>query len=401
MMPAKSLISRLHAPRQRPDHIDGRFASRLCVGDFVKVRSREEILATLDENGRLDGMPFMPEMLAYCGRTLRVVKRAHKSCDTIRYGANRKIERTVLLETRCDGSAHGGCEAACALFWKGAWLEPVPAPASMQVPRNAPGTTRAPECSMEQLVAATQQGWDPEKGPRYACQSTEFLGATRPLNPFDLRQYIEDYRSGNVGLMTMLHGAVYRVSAFTVRRAERIGRHFGLGDALAKPLMASYDALQKLLPDGLPYPRRKGTIPKGQPTPHVGLGQLGPGSRVRTRTYSEILAMLDGNNKTRGLYFDAEHVPYCGKEFTVRSLVNQIIDERTGYMIRFQTPSIILQNAHCQGSRSDSRMFCPRSIYPYWRAAWLTPVEQPNSTALQEAGRLRGGAVQGESAQDS
>ena len=40
---------------------------------------------------------------------------------------------------------------------------------------------------------------------------------------------------------------------------------------------------------------------------------------------------LDGNNKTRG-YFDAEHVPYCGKEFSVRSLVNRIIDERTGYM---------------------------------------------------------------------
>ena len=43
--------------------------------------------------------------------------------------------------------------------------------------------------------------------------------------------------------------------------------------------------------------------------------------------------MLDGNNKTRGLYFDAEHVPYCGKELSVRSLVNQIIDERTGYML--------------------------------------------------------------------
>src|SRR4051794_26168577 len=38
--------------------------SPLCADDWVQVRSREEILATLDENGQLDGMPFMPEMLA-------------------------------------------------------------------------------------------------------------------------------------------------------------------------------------------------------------------------------------------------------------------------------------------------------------------------------------------------
>jgi hypothetical protein len=35
----------------------------LKVGDVVEVRSAAEILATLDENGALDSMPFMPEML--------------------------------------------------------------------------------------------------------------------------------------------------------------------------------------------------------------------------------------------------------------------------------------------------------------------------------------------------
>lgn len=368
-----------HGPRKQRDHGEVRFSSRLRAGDFVRVRSREEILSTLDESGRLDGMPFMPEMLAYCGTTQRVFKRAHKSCDTIYQRGNRKIERTVLLETRCDGSSHGGCEAACALFWKEAWLEPFTDSVPVQERRNASVTTRVPGCTVEQLVAAAQTGGDPEKGPRYACQATEFLNFTQPLNRFDLRQYIEDYRSGNVGLMTMFHGAVYRAGAFIVRRAERIGRRVGLGDALARPLMASYDALQKLLPGGVPFPRRRGTIPIGQPTPDVGIGQLGPGSRVRTRSYCGILATLDGNNKTRGLYFDAEHVPYCGKEFTVRSLVNRVIDERTGYMLRFRTPSIILQNAYCQGSRSDGRMFCPRAIYPYWRAAWLTPLAQTDA----------------------
>ena len=55
--------------------------SRLRAGDWVQVRTKEEILATLDANGRLEELPFMPEMLPYCGKRMRVGKRAHKTCD--------------------------------------------------------------------------------------------------------------------------------------------------------------------------------------------------------------------------------------------------------------------------------------------------------------------------------
>ena len=44
----------------------------LKPGELVRVRSASEIFATLDETGALDGLPFMPEMLKYCGRTLPV-----------------------------------------------------------------------------------------------------------------------------------------------------------------------------------------------------------------------------------------------------------------------------------------------------------------------------------------
>ncbi len=40
-------------------------ASReLRAGDLVELRPPAEILATLDEGGATDGLPFMPEMLA-------------------------------------------------------------------------------------------------------------------------------------------------------------------------------------------------------------------------------------------------------------------------------------------------------------------------------------------------
>jgi len=98
---------------------------KLSVGEWVEVRNKQEILATLDEQGQLEGMPFMPEMFAYCGQRFRVYKRSHKTCDTVFPTRSRRISNAVHLETRCDGRAHGGCEARCLIFWKEAWLKPV------------------------------------------------------------------------------------------------------------------------------------------------------------------------------------------------------------------------------------------------------------------------------------
>ncbi len=50
----------------------------LKVGDWVVVRSADEILATLDENARFEALPFMPQMLQHCGKKLQGRKRAHK-----------------------------------------------------------------------------------------------------------------------------------------------------------------------------------------------------------------------------------------------------------------------------------------------------------------------------------
>ncbi len=47
----------------------------LFRGDVVDVRSAEEILATLDEQGTLHGVPFMPEMLDMLGKRYRVARR--------------------------------------------------------------------------------------------------------------------------------------------------------------------------------------------------------------------------------------------------------------------------------------------------------------------------------------
>ena len=64
-------------------------------GDLAEVAPAGDILATLDENGSLDGVPFMPEMLAYLGRRLTVEARMERACDTI-YGSGTRRMRTRL-----------------------------------------------------------------------------------------------------------------------------------------------------------------------------------------------------------------------------------------------------------------------------------------------------------------
>ena len=63
----------------------------------------------------------MPQMFQYCGQRFQVFKRAHKTCDpSIRWPVGGW--KSVHLELRCDGKAHGGCQVGCLLFWKDAWL---------------------------------------------------------------------------------------------------------------------------------------------------------------------------------------------------------------------------------------------------------------------------------------
>src|SRR5262245_50238144 len=98
----------------------------LKVGDVVEVRSPDEIRATLDENGEFESLPFMPEMLRYCGQRLTVYKVAHKVCDTQTRSGMRRMQNAVHLSgVRCDGAAHDGCQAACLIYWKHAWLRKV------------------------------------------------------------------------------------------------------------------------------------------------------------------------------------------------------------------------------------------------------------------------------------
>ncbi len=331
---------------------------RLHVGDLVEVRNEEEILATIDEQGALDGMPFMPEMLEYCGKRFRVDKRADKTCNTITVMESRRIHDAVHLEgLRCTGVAHGGCQAQCFLFWKEAWLKRIENDQA-DVHSSAASGQQAYSfrpCDRERLFALTRRPESStDSGIAYRCQATDLLKASEPLPWWDLRQYVRDVWFGNVGVVDLVKAALFKL----FRKTLRIGAY--------SAQIWAFDRFQSWR-GGTPYPYLWGTLDK---TPSESLG-LQPGDLVQVKSYKEILETLNKKNRNKGLFFAPEMVPFCASVRRVRARVERIIDERTGRMLTLPGECVILEGAICGAEFSERRLFCPRGIYPYWREIWL------------------------------
>jgi hypothetical protein len=311
-------------------------------GDLVEVKSPAEILATLDEHGALAGLPFMPEMVAHCGRSFRVQARSEKVCDTIHYTGSRQLPDSVLLDDlRCDGSGHDGCQAECRFFWKEAWLR--------RVALGAPSPAPFPEKDRAALLERTSEHskWtervEGKDEVRHRCQATELTKCTKHLKLWDPRAYVRELTSGNVSL-----GRFVRVTARVVVDEPR--RKLGLIPDIHVP----------------------GTAKKGD---NFETLNLQVGEKVRVKPKEEIAKTLSPEGRNKGLWFDREMLPFCGQEFRVRQRVGRFVDDHNGRMIVLKNEAITLDGVVCSGDLSLRRWFCPRAIYPYWRECWLERVE--------------------------
>lgn len=329
------------------------------AGDVVEVRSLGEIMQSLDEHGSLRGLPFMPEMVRYCGHRFRVFNEVTKICETIDKTGYRQLSGTVSLQgLHCDGAFHGGCEARCLMFWREEWLKPVAQPATgsareQPVHLHRTGRPDAASAAPSQDVSAADEvpeallrattrradGSDAES--RHVCQITELKRASQPCPWWDPRPFVRDVVSGNQRLAMVLRWL----------------------------LLAAFNWFQTLRGGcGFPF-MEQGTLKK---TPATSL-DLKPGDLVRVRSADEILATLDANNKNRGLWFDIEMLPSCGRTFRVARRVTRIVNEKTGQMIHMapQSPIILLEGVLCRG---EFHKLCARSEYLFWREAWLERV---------------------------
>ncbi|HEX7965376.1 MAG TPA: hypothetical protein VF651_06630 [Gammaproteobacteria bacterium] len=290
------------------------------TGQTVWVRGLRDILQTLDGDGKLDGLPFMPEMLPYCGRPFRVSHLPNRTC--VEGAGICEFTDVVFLEgLRCDGCAHDGCQRRCLLFWREAWLSDRP-------PARAPAEPA-------DVVLKTR------RGERYLCQSTELAGAAtgrQEGNPGlgkRLGDDLHDLRLGNINFMDFS----WHVSK---RFSSRLRRLAGAGTDEA--VLGS---------------RKK--------TEALSLG-LQPGDWVEVKSRKEIEATLDVSGKNKGLLFAPPMLPYCGKRYRVANRLEKMILEENGRMIQLKD-TVVLEGVTCEA------WGCQRSNLQFWREIWLKRVE--------------------------
>lgn len=302
---------------------------RFQNGQTVWVRSLNDILDTLDDEGKLDGMPFMPEMAEYCGRSFRISCLPVMTC--VEGASFRSHSETVFLENlRCDGIYHDGCQRDCLLFWKEAWLSGQPV-----VQSTFPA---------EATILPSKTGLKTKQDERYFCQSTELAGATSEYNPDTsligkAKKLLSDVRHGEMTIFAL----VLKIFTALFNRIKGL-----LGLDKTGPVLGQ---LQK--------------------TESLNLN-LQPGEWVEVKTRKEIEKTLDVNGKNRGLIFDSPMAAECGKRFKVECQLNKIILEETGQMITLKN-TVLLQDNIC------TAWGCPRGNRPFWREIWLKRIEPQSS----------------------
>ena len=314
---------------------------RLRANDWVEIRSPREIEKTLAPDGCLDGLPFMPEMLSFCGRRFRVARLASKTCVEVpgfKYQMRefRNDDAVILEIDRCSGAAHGGCQRACVLFWKEAWLRKVEPGAPVNI-----------------VDLSLPSGWpkamrtELEPG-RYVCQSTELHNATQSLSRWRvIQKCFADVASGSR-------------SPFEMARLVWV------------PLWRYFT----------PFLVRKIRVGTLKQTPLGTLG-LQPGEWVTVNSEDEIVKTLDARYRNRGLTCDMGMRLNCGRKFKVRNRLDRLISESTG-QLREVKGTVMLEGIHCLCEWFHVGG-CPRADLAYWREIWLTRAE-PKEDAVYKLG---------------
>jgi len=96
----------------------------LAAGDMVRIKSKDEIFATLDHTNHNRGLSFDTEMLKYCGRTAQVRGRVERLIDEdTGKMISIKSDCIILEGIICTSDWHLFCTRSTYPYWREIWLE--------------------------------------------------------------------------------------------------------------------------------------------------------------------------------------------------------------------------------------------------------------------------------------
>jgi hypothetical protein len=301
-------------------------------GDFVEVKTPEEILQTLGAEGALEHLPFMPEMLEFCGKRFSVSNRALTVCFS-GPGSHRGFlgnDVVTLDGLRCSGADHDGCQKACMIFWREAWLRKVD-DRLLQSKLELGGN--------ERLRARLKTLMGPK---RYYCQASELSKATDPLLRLKrLQKYFAGLSAGNFNVLQM-------AKSLCIWLFWRIRQIFLGVYARGTKNLTTEDSLN-----------------------------LQPGEWVEVKSMNSIIETLDERGLNRGLYFSPDMRLLCGQRRRVRGRIDKIIVDGTGVMRQLRN-TVCLEDATCGCDYMGFGMGgCARCELTYWREIWLRRADGP------------------------
>jgi hypothetical protein len=303
-------------------------SARLRPGDLVEVKTPEEILQTLDAEGTLNDLPFMPEMLVFCGQRFRISRRAAMTCASIPGMISPRGFKThdvvTLDNVRCSGAAHDGCQKACAIFWREAWLREV---------KDSDNQSKIDSEDSERLKTHLKTSTSPNT---YFCQASELAKVTYILSRWErLRKYLGGLRAGNFSPRQMAND----IAIWLFWKTRRI--FLGV------------------------YPRGG---KKNSPAESLNLQ---PGEWVEVKSVESIVETLNEKGRNRGLeFFPGMHL-FCGERYRVKGRLDRMIVDGTGEMRKLNN-TVLLEGSTCRCAHLGFGMGgCSRCEFAYWREIWL------------------------------
>lgn len=125
-------VPNLPLNRDKKPSLRMKISEDMNQGDWVKVRSFNEIQAGLNSWRQLKGCTFMTEMAEYCGSIQSVYKVMETFVDERDYTLKKSKGIILLNGVMCGGTAEfGKCDRACLHFWRKEWLEKIDEPESV------------------------------------------------------------------------------------------------------------------------------------------------------------------------------------------------------------------------------------------------------------------------------
>jgi hypothetical protein len=101
-------------------------ATVINLGDYVKVRSKQELLALMEE--KTYKCRIMPEMYESCGKRYKVLKKVENFYDEVKQKMCKCKDIFLLEGSTCSGklgSFPQPCDLKCFYFWHKDWLEKI------------------------------------------------------------------------------------------------------------------------------------------------------------------------------------------------------------------------------------------------------------------------------------